>query len=63
MARKWQTCPTRRLDLASITGMEEAASTEQSLVALRAALLTYYDEHTSALGRQPLLNRRERLIS
>ena len=57
------TRPTRRLDLASITGMEEAASTEQSLVALRAALLAYYDKHTFALGRQPLLTRRERLMS
>jgi hypothetical protein len=53
----------RRLDLVSITGMEEAASTEQSLVALRAALLAFYDEHTSALGRQPLLTRRERVMS
>jgi hypothetical protein len=42
--------------------MEEAASTEQSLVALRAALLAYYDEHISALGRRPL-NKRERLMS
>jgi hypothetical protein len=41
----------------------EAASTEQSLVALRAALLAYDDEHTSALGSQPVLHRRERLIS
>jgi hypothetical protein len=31
----------------------EAASTEQSLVALRAALLAYYDERTSVLGRGP----------
>ena len=43
--------------------MEEAASAEQGLVALRAALLAYYDEHTSALGRQPVLSRRERLMS
>jgi hypothetical protein len=43
--------------------MDEAASSEQSLVALRAALLAYYDEHTSALGRQPTLKRRERLMS
>jgi hypothetical protein len=53
---------TRCLDLVSIPGMEEAASAEQSLVALRAALLAYYDEHTSALGRQPVLTRRERLM-
>jgi transposase len=31
----------------------EAASTEQSLVALRAALLAYYDERTSVLARGP----------
>jgi hypothetical protein len=43
--------------------MEEAASTEQSLAALRTALLAYYDEHTSVMGRQPLLTRRERLMS
>jgi hypothetical protein len=55
--------PTGGLDLVSISGMEEVASTEQSLVALRAALLAYYDEHTSALGRHPTLKRRERLIS
>jgi hypothetical protein len=42
--------------------MEEAASSEQSLVALRTALLAYYDEHTAALGRQPL-TQRERLMS
>jgi hypothetical protein len=58
-----RTRPIRRLDLVSITGMEEAASTEQGLVALRAALLAFYDEHTSALGRQSLLTRRERLMS
>jgi hypothetical protein len=57
------TRPTRRLDLVSITNMDEAASSEEGLVALRAALLAYYDEHTSALGRQPLLTRRERLMS
>jgi hypothetical protein len=51
------TRPTRRLDLVSITNMDEAASSEEGLVALRAALLAYYDEHTSALGRQPLLTR------
>jgi hypothetical protein len=62
MARTWHS-PTRRLDLVSITGMEEAASTEQRLVALCAGLLAYYDEHTSALGRQPILTRRERLTS
>lgn len=63
---KWHGDGTRltwRLDLVSITGMEEAASTEHSLVAVRAALLAFYDEHTSALGRQPLLTRRERLMS
>lgn len=49
--------------MVSITGMEEAASTEQSLAALRTALLAYYDEHTSVMGRQPLLTRRERLMS
>jgi hypothetical protein len=43
--------------------MEEAASTEQSLAALRTALLAYYDEHTSVMGHQPLLTRRERLMS
>ncbi len=43
--------------------MEETASTEQSLVALRTALLAFYDEHTSALGRRPRLTRRERLMS
>jgi len=57
------TRPTRRLDLVSITGMEEAAATEQSLVALRAALLAFYDEHTFGLGRRPLLTRRERFMS
>jgi len=62
MARRWH-APMRRLDLVSITGMEEAASTEQSLAAVRAGLLAYYDEHTSALGRQPILTRRERLTS
>jgi hypothetical protein len=55
--------PTRRLDLVSFTAMEEAGSTEQNLVALRAALLAYYDEHTFALGRQPLLTKSERLMS
>ena len=63
MARRWHTCPTRRLDLVSIVGMEEAAATEQGLVALRAALLAFYDEHTSALGGRPLLTRRERFMS
>jgi hypothetical protein len=43
--------------------MDEAASSEKSLAAVRTALLAYYDEHTSALGRQPLLTRRERLTS
>jgi pimeloyl-ACP methyl ester carboxylesterase len=43
--------------------MEEAESTEQSLAALRTALLAYYDEHTSVMGRQPLLTRGERLMS
>ena len=40
--------PARRLDLDSINGMEEAASTEQRVVALRAALLTYYYERTGS---------------
>ena len=44
-------------------GQLQTASTEHSLVALRAALLAFYDEHTSALGRQPLLTQRERLMS
>jgi hypothetical protein len=44
--------------------MEEAASTEQSLVALRTALLAFYDEHTSVIGPQrTVFKRRERLMS
>jgi hypothetical protein len=42
---KWHGDGTRltwRLDLVSITGMEEAASTEHSLVAVRAALLAFW---------------------
>jgi hypothetical protein len=31
--------------------MEEAASAEQGLAALRPALLAFYDEHTSVMGR------------
>jgi hypothetical protein len=62
MARRC-TRPLRRLDLVRITGMEEAAATEQRLVALRGALLAFYDEHTSALGRRPLVTRRERFMS
>ena len=49
--------------MVSITGMEEAASTEQSLAALRTALLAFYDDHTSVIGRRPALGRRERLMS
>jgi hypothetical protein len=54
---------TGRPDLVSITGMEETASTEQSLAALRTALLAFYDDHTSVIGRRPVFTRRERLMS
>jgi hypothetical protein len=44
--------------------MDERPPAEQRLVALHAALLAFYDEHTSVLSRQrPKPNRRERLIS
>jgi hypothetical protein len=43
--------------------MEETASAEQGLAALRTALLAFYDEHTSVMGRQPVPTRRERLMS
>jgi hypothetical protein len=54
----------RCLTLGSIPGMDERASAEERLAALHAALLTFYDEHTSAFARQrPELSRRERLMS
>jgi hypothetical protein len=52
------------LPLVSITGMDERAPGEERLAALHAALLAFYDEHTSAFARQrPKLTRRERLTS
>ena len=63
---EWHAVGTRatgRPNLASIAGMEEAASTEQRLAALRTALLAFYDDHTSVIGSQPLLTRRERRMS
>jgi hypothetical protein len=54
----------RRLTLGSIPGMDERASAEERLAALHAALLAFYDAHTSAFARQrPELSRRERLMS
>jgi hypothetical protein len=38
----------RRLTLGSIPDMDEQASAEERLAALHAALLAFYDEHTSA---------------
>ena len=44
--------------------MDERAPGEERLAALHAALLAFYDEHTSAFARQwPELTRRERLMS
>jgi hypothetical protein len=46
-----------------ITGMDEAAPTQESLPALRTALLGFYDDHTSVIGHHPVRTRRERLMS
>jgi hypothetical protein len=52
------------LRLASIAGMDERAPAEEQLAALHAALLTFYDDHTSVIARhRPEPTRRERLMS
>jgi hypothetical protein len=43
--------------------MEEGAPSEESLAALRTALLAFYDEHTSVIsGRSPVSTRRQRFV-